>query len=742
MNYSRKYRFKLVNPCDYVDIYNATDIGQFGTTNIIIGTHTILAGDSVYIEGFDRRIEGYYVVDSVDSTTIRLNIPGPLIDVSLLGTVKKVVPYFADPLNFYNSKFEWTKQKGQIFHRKSLSGKLKFTNQNEDWQYFFSKVLPSECCKVLFFIEKKCTGLGIGSEDGGSIDTEQAWNTDWQGYFTRSNGKWDISHCNVELDIEIDDAYACLDSYSSDDVNILPEVEKNSVFIKSDITIEQFECCQDDVNVYGFSYQGEYGNCEDLVLTTFTGSLGAGFWAERTVIGCNGIQTGPTADQAYSIIKTRIIIDAITDGGGNDITLTGRVCTTYIRQTIVTLDSGGEPNQPDANGGNEWYALESFEINGYPVTKWARSPNNCPAGIGGWSAYVIANGLGAFEQTRVGDCEEFIVVYPTCFEEPSTIEYTSGRNFGEVCNYVATKFCGRAIGVRSDFFEINAPGDTPGFTAGVNYITGLINKVKNMLIYQKSDILYPAADQSAAVGELSFDDLEVIWREMFNCYWFIDSDGYIRVEHINWFLRAATVDTTVGYENTKINQSKHIFSFDKSDIPIREEYTWMEQNDFDFIGVPIRYSPFCSNPKNITYHPVAFVTTDVNMILNLPEDINEDGFVLIAVDQDDNTKIDREAGLLTGEVKNNAHLSWANLHYNYHRYERWLSSGEMNGEPTSFLSVKKTKRQVGIMLKTNGCCKAIEPLTDLATTEIGDGVIDKMTKDNRTEVFSFELLFE
>jgi hypothetical protein len=674
-------------------------------------------GSTVWISDCDSLINGLRTITIIDSTriTLQLNYDATAIDDTLLGDVRSVSYREVFPLDFFKTKYNWKKEKNEIFFRKELNGDLLFIKS--DYNYFIDYILTNKCCENLFVIEKYCSGT---------------WLVDFKGSITHNMCEWNLSLCQVSVTPEINDDYSCIKANESKAINIIPEIPEVTVKITPEITIETFTCCNDNVVVGGFSYQGTYGDCADLEQSFSVDTSTA--WIYASIVECNGItHTGPQAE-AYSIIKTEIEILSTDDPAeNNNIYVTGNVCTTYIREVITTIDIGGSSSTPDTLGGNNWVELESTTIGGYPATKWSRSPTGCPAGIINWVP-IFPTG---FTQEIIGDCEMFRLTYPSCYEEPGQIDYTHGRDFGDVLSFVVRKTCGKITGIVSDFFEINPVGDTPGYVAGQNYVTGDTNKLKNMVIYQKSDFIDPAASNPATIGEISWKEIAQLLYTAFNAYWFIDEQMRLRIEHISWFTRSATI-TTVGLP---INRGFKRFKYDRPEIPKREKFLFMEALDVDFLGLPVEYDSLCSSPDKTDEYSVGRFTTDVNTVYSLPSIIDNDGFVLVCIDQSDNTIIDREVALLSGVTKNNAHLSWANLQYNYLRYNRPLLNGIMNNIPETFITAKRTKRQTGIKY-TGNCCTEIDPLNDLITSELGDGQIDKIEKINRDETYNFELLFE
>lgn len=299
--------------------------------------------------------------------------------------------------------------------------------------------------------------------------------------------------------------------------------------------------------------------------------------------------------------------------------------------------------------------------------------------------------------------------------------------------------------VQSDFFEMNPPGDAPGYVAGYNYVTGELNKVAHIHIAQKSDIIDPDASNPATKGMITFSEMANMLREVFNVFWFIDGTN-LRFEHYSYFVRTANPSfdlTSAGLQKWIIGKNK--YSYDKAKMPKYERYKWSEASNTDFVGTEISYDSFCVNldPKsNVLNHLPGNVTTDLAYINSDPTEIDKEGFVLIANDLFGATYVvQSEAGLITGLIKPNMHLSWANLHYNYHRHGRVLLEGNMNNEVTVFLSAKRTKKQVDI--KFPYCCAdELLPLTELVTTYLGEGEIEKMSFSIKNNTITADLLHD
>lgn len=745
---TQKYRFSVINLCDTVYSKQVTQIVNIDPdeTDLIFGTHQFTAGDFIMLEGFSPdRINAFNYVLAGDPTSVGISINKINgIDEFMLGTVYKLRgKQYVSPQNFFKGKYTWDKDTDNIFFRKHFSGKLVF-DEKEDWSYMLSKVLPNDCCKCIFMVEKRCPDLDISTEDSDTIRAEQDWIEDWRGYFTNNMGKWNMDNCNVEMDFEIEDPYTCTKATASEGVNPLPVIETHEYVVRDNSTLEETTCCfdiaHDDAILMGlcllgggsifngcsFEYDQDHSinDCRhNLLLDNFpTGWQGA----------CGAFGGGIKRIDITGGGLTMCLVDE-----NQSVCVYGHFCVTWIREVIVTFDVGGIAQPPPVGTGNAWHFAESLTIVGYAARKWWRLPlnyqNQTPDLLGEILKFEMWCDNGGNDIHF-----DFNTTPNGYYQTPEDQVLLHLRKYDEMVQYVAGNLCPDIRGVRSDFFEMNPYGDTTGYVAGTNYVTGQPNKLKNMGMIALSDFLNPNADQAAFIGKITFQDLELMWRILFNAYWFIDNDNYIRVEHISWFSRNPTADTRIGF-NKFLNAGNNIFSYDRSNIPLRQEYKLHLAANYDFVGEPIKYNSFCTDQKKIEQNTDDFLTTDIDGLQVINPDDDAEGYVLVCLDPSDTQFLDRENGKITTIIQNNGHLSWANLHYNYHRHYRWLSKGNMNGIDTNFLSTRKSKRQEGVKLQK--CCGDINPLLELMQTEIGNGAVDKMEQSTNDGVITFDLLY-
>lgn len=291
--------------------------------------------------------------------------------------------------------------------------------------------------------------------------------------------------------------------------------------------------------------------------------------------------------------------------------------------------------------------------------------------------------------------------------------------------------------VKSDFFNINPDASAPSndaYTASAALHT--------MFVFQKSDVKRPGDSNPATIGFLTLRDLLGWLRKMFNVYWRVDGTDF-RLEHISYFEGVNGEDLTSTQPNTTSNRND--FTFDNDKLVPRESFSWMDPTtDSDFHGLDIIYPNSCADPDlepEITNLDQVF--TDLSRIDALPDSVSDEGFFFMATDLDGGTYyINRETGELSGDIKANAHLSWANLHDNYLTWGRLQPSGTLNNVSQTFNSYRPSKRQQSIPMQISVDDFFALDLTEKLNTGIGWGEIEKGTFSAAQCRYNVELLHD
>lgn len=311
----------------------------------------------------------------------------------------------------------------------------------------------------------------------------------------------------------------------------------------------------------------------------------------------------------------------------------------------------------------------------------------------------------------------------------------NGVKFSDVLQLFVDTFC-PGLTIKSDFFQINPDNETL-----VNYVTGKTSKVNNLFLFQASDVKRPTATGWATKLMFDWERLTTALKNMFNVDWRVEN-GILILEHVSFFPKVVGMDLT-------INQRQYLnrkYTYKNDSIPSKELWRWAsDQSAGDFNGMPITYSSGCIvNKRQEKTYTIEDVYTDVQLAISNPaadsKVVNDEGIFFIAAGVDGaNYYVLQEPGVLSDPRVNNT-LALAQLHRDYHKYERPLPVGTMNGELTEFITVKPTKQ--GNAFKIPFCCPTDFKPDDLIKTLLGDGVVNTATYSFRDSMLELELLYD
>lgn len=312
----------------------------------------------------------------------------------------------------------------------------------------------------------------------------------------------------------------------------------------------------------------------------------------------------------------------------------------------------------------------------------------------------------------------------------------------------ALSICDDLQVITSIFFDLNPDVTDPVYVAGINYITGLTSKVDNLIVSQKSDIIDPGATNPATIGVFTLK-LWLDWcREVFNCYWKIEEVAGVltfKIEHYDYFQNTLAVDLTSATYADLVRYSNK-YDHLKGEIPRKEIWQWMDKEILQatlFDGYPIIYSELCSQEGSELNHELELLTTNITMLLDNPQ-ASLDGFCLISTSVYLGDYIlNYETVLGNPTLYANAHLALPNLHENYHKYNRFLGEGNMNGALTTFLSWKPNIKQIAV--KIPDCCPGIDVegyvITELGITLGANGIINRADLDLNNEYLTLLIAY-
>lgn len=284
-----------------------------------------------------------------------------------------------------------------------------------------------------------------------------------------------------------------------------------------------------------------------------------------------------------------------------------------------------------------------------------------------------------------------------------------------------------------------------------NPLTGAPYRV---FITPKSNILKGEYDQPAKKAETTLSDIFKMLRDTMRLYWFIDGDK-LRIEHISYFMSGGsyTGTGTVGIDLTKLRYAKsgQLFTFktntlkyDKTDLPSRFEFSWMDDTTNTFAGFPIDVkSNYVQEGKKEDIR-VANFSSDVDYMLLSPGDFSSDGFALLgAVQKSGKWELPFVTVPLTDKSGNNytvtpqnGYMSFLHL-VKYYMYDMPAANIEHEGDKT--VTVQRLRRSM-----TQDLSFTYDTTPDpikLMTTDVGNGKPLTMTEDLTTREITVSLTY-
>jgi len=303
-----------------------------------------------------------------------------------------------------------------------------------------------------------------------------------------------------------------------------------------------------------------------------------------------------------------------------------------------------------------------------------------------------------------------------------------------------------------------ARDDFPNYTwastglAANNYITGLGNRLEYIYLAENSAIRSVFGGTICEMPRpYTFKMFENVLRNAFNAYWFIDADGYFRIEHIYYFDPAFPYsDYIVGDDLTTVMDRggrsyayrRNKYEYETGRMYDQERWSWQHfagtegtvAHGTDFEGVPIFYG--AAEGAKSDYVPGDFKEkefaspefwADIDWAFQLVAagELSTiscpTGFCLLDIIPGTN-KVRCETGVLSAATAINGHCSTANLQDWYHQYDRIFLGGDMNsGDVTTFQTAQKHKLQDPIEFPL--CCnETFDPLNRIRTG-LGDGEV-------------------
>lgn len=518
----------------------------------------------------------------------------------------------------------------------------------------------------------------------------------FDGYFKLTEGEWLVDRCEVILKFEKNVPDKCLEQNKNVRVNLFQNIF-NRITVKTAIAgggvfeylsyVEHISHGDESTVFGGYIWNG--------VGTPEAGNWRVYFHEERASSMLN-----------YNPNDPQSVLDLMYDAE-----------TKWVRE-VVTQDSAITPPAG-------WVLLEDNTAT-LGTKKYAKPANliNCTS---------TSNIQDQWNYERNYSCN----ILGSTPSSGSTID--NGVSLSSVLTLLVSQFC-PDLTVVSDFFQINPENASP-----VNYVTGQASQVNEIVLFQKSDVKRPAANNNASKAEITFEKLIEALATMFNVYYRVEN-GIFRLEHISWYSRNAGLDLRLP-RYAKYVRAKNGYTYDGANIPARETWSFKEQSaSMDWRG-EIEYNNACAvvdGRNNEKKYSIDDFMTDVALALNNPSSdsnvVEDAGFVIVA------TKIvggvyyiiSEDDGAGTFNINNT--LGWRRLVRNYHFHERYLKNGSFNDSDVEFITTRPFKK--GDKIEIPLCCSDVFKPEDFITTKTGEAIVESATFNLLTETLEIVPLYD
>ena len=250
-------------------------------------------------------------------------------------------------------------------------------------------------------------------------------------------------------------------------------------------------------------------------------------------------------------------------------------------------------------------------------------------------------------------------------------------------------------------------------------------------------------EQAAQKGEISLKQILDMLRKVYNCYWFIDSDKRLRIEHIVYFKNGNSYDVENPTPSIDVTIKKNLptgeswgfaqntVAYETNKCSARYEFKWGDNCTYPFVGEPIDVKDIYLDASKKESVGIENFLADIDYIVSNPSEVSDDIFAVFEVNK--STKkvdiLDVRLNDISPKYKvQNPYLSMIVAERYYYPFDL---SGWKAYAGEYVLDVYKTK---GIKKQTLSCPLSLAEMRSIGIirTEIGNGTIDKLDAEINT----------
>ena len=250
-------------------------------------------------------------------------------------------------------------------------------------------------------------------------------------------------------------------------------------------------------------------------------------------------------------------------------------------------------------------------------------------------------------------------------------------------------------------------------------------------------------EQAAQRGEISLKQILDMLRNVYNCYWFIDSEKRLRIEHIVYFKNGnsytsekptPSIDVTIK-KNLPTGESwgfaQNTVEYETDKCPARYEFKWGDKCTYPFVGEPVDVKDIYLDASRKESVGIENFLADIDYIVSNPSGVSDDLFAVFEVN-----KLTKKVDILDVRLNDaspkykvqNPYLSMIVAERFYYPFDL---SGWKAYAGKYELDVYKTK---GIKKQTLSCPLSLAEMRSIGIirTEVGNGTIDKLEAEINT----------
>lgn len=278
------------------------------------------------------------------------------------------------------------------------------------------------------------------------------------------------------------------------------------------------------------------------------------------------------------------------------------------------------------------------------------------------------------------------------------------------------------------------------------------------IIAPKSNILKGNYDQAAQKAEITLKQVFDMLAQCFRCYWFIDDNKRLRIEHISYFYnggsygiaKSVTLDLTDKldqFNGQNVTYFQQEVSYDKDMMTRGYNMSWAEEASelFGNINLDVQ-APYAKDASNDDV-TIADFSADVDLMLANPDNFSMDGFALLLCTKSSgqyslpivsfNSFYGEDGMLINTQVQN----GYASLMYLYQFYLYGLCGPYVivdrfnNAQRANSLPMRAMSHEVTVPVESD------IDVNGLVSTVLGQGSIEEMTSNLDTGQVDFTLKY-